>query len=102
MNTLYHWIGLLVFWGGVLYALAFGSLIIWEAKWFASTKRRYNNATLAFQTLFGYRLPMSRNTCFFACRYMGSPKRWRADWWERNLAAVHIRHARKIGYTDPE
>lgn len=98
MNLLYHWIGVVVFWVAAVCIVLAGSLRMWEAEWFGRTKRRLRNAALAFRTyVLGYRLPFSRNVCTIVFQIME-----RADTWERNMAAVHVKHARKIGYTSAE
>lgn len=103
MNTFYHHLGFIVFWSVVLAATWFGLTVMWqEAKWFNPIKRRLGNAWLVVRVCFGWRfkVPATRSFVRLAARYGGTRGVWRADWWERDLIAFLIIHARKVGFSE--
>lgn len=102
MNILYHWIGVLSFWCTLLASLIFGALVALDSKWFAHMKRRASHLRLWFRVLaFNQRMPVYKSGVRMLFM-MASRKRdgFHYDWWERNLAADMIRHARRNGYAD--
>lgn len=103
MNTIYHYVGLFFFWALVLAGALVLGYWVWDSDWFATIRRRGGNLRLIFHTAFaGKRLPITRNNLQLAISFGGRRGVWRADWWERDVIAYHIKYARKLGYPEPD
>ena len=99
MNTLYHYIGLVVFWLAVCAVALLAFWFVWDAPWFAFWKRRAENGWLAFKVVV-LRKPflVTRSGARVMIRLMKPGGYWKSDRWERWLAAYIIRYNRRVGY----